>query len=248
MPKTLHANGNSGRVYIYKGDEDPSLFATPSGPQLGDLYFHSDLSYLGNSLSIESSITHPQRTRSSDESKGFLGIGGSTYYNPIQGNQTYLIGSHSFGKIVPFVVMYEGMQIPSGTVIHQIGQSVRAISVFMDQSNVWLYESFVTFDDTLPAISKSYKIFLFDTLFQGSGNESIRIEPDLFRAGFGKLSSDYRYIRRDELNSDFRTTAGKTADVQGGGLKVVLPGGSVAYQSSTYTGSFTGSSSKGVKI
>jgi hypothetical protein len=105
----------------------------------------------------------------------------------------------------------------------------------------------VTFDDTLPAVTRRYRVFLFETLFEGSGNESIRIAPTLFRAGFGKLSTVYRYLRQSAAPDVF-VTSGKTADVRGGGLKVVLPDGTLALQSATYTGSFAGSPGRGVRI
>jgi len=36
MPRTLHADGTTGKVYIYNNDADPSTYETPTGPQLGD--------------------------------------------------------------------------------------------------------------------------------------------------------------------------------------------------------------------
>ena len=137
--------------------------------------------------------------------------------------------------------------MPSGTVVQQVGESARAVSVYVSASQVRLFENWVSFDDTLPEVSRRYRVFLFQTLFSGAGTESIRIEPGLFRAGFGKLSTAYRYVRQSQ-SPDFYLTAAQTADVQGGGLKVVLPDGTVALQSATYTGSFSGSPGRGVQI
>lgn len=244
MARTLHADGNTGRVYIYNNDADPSVYETPTGAQLGDLHFHSDLSYLGNAHVVEATVTHPERTRSSSTSKGLLTS--STYYNPRQGNQTYALGSHSLG-VVPFVAFYGDAQLPAGTVVHQVGESVRAVSISVTATGVVLHENWATFDNTLPAVSRTYRAYLFQTLFSGSGNESIRIEPGVFRAGFGKLDVAYRYFR-ESATPDFQLTGGKTADVQGGGLKVVLPDGSTPVNSTTYTGSFSGAPGRGVKI
>lgn len=245
MPRTLHANGNTGKVYIYNNDEDPSTYASPASNQLGDLHFHSDLSYLGNTQVFEATITHPERTRSSSTSKGLFGS--NTYYNPQQGTQTYELGNNPLGVIVPFVVFYNGAQLPAGTAIQQSGESARAVSVYVTTTKIQLFENWVTFDNTLGAVSRTYKVYLFQTLFSGVGSESIRIEPNLFRAGFGKLSTDYRYIRSSDA-PDLYVTAGKTADVQGGGLKVVLPDGTVPIQSSTYTGAFEGAPGRGIKL
>ena len=242
MAKTLHADGNTGQVYIYNSDADPATYATPKASQLADLHFHSDLSYLGNTQVLEVTVTHPERTRSSSSSKW------GTRYNPRQGTQSYTLVANQLAAIRPVVAFYQGVQMPSGTVVHQVGQSVRAVSVSIDASNIFLYENWVTFDDTLPAIDRAYRVFLFETLFAGAGNVSIQAQPGLFRAGFGKLSTDYRYLRRNTVTPDFYVGSGKTADVQGGGLKVVLADNSIAVQSSTYTGTFTGTGGTGVQI
>jgi hypothetical protein len=245
MARTLHADGTTGKVYIYKGDAAPSTYETPTGPQLGELHFHSDLSYLGNAQVIDVTLTHPERTRSSSTSKGLFGS--TTYYNPRQGTENYTLASHGFGRVVPFVSFYGSAQLPAGTVVQQAGESARAVSIFVTSTAVQLFENWVTFDDTLPAISRNYRVFMFETLFSGAGNESIRIEPTLFRAGFGKLDTAYRYVRESGA-PDFYVTAAKTADVQGGGLRVVLPNGVTQINTSTYTGSFAGSPGRGVQI
>ncbi len=245
MARTLHADGTTGKVFIYNNAADPAVYETPTGPQLGDLHFHSDLSYLGNAQVIEVTLTHPERTRSSSTSKGLFGS--TTWYNPRQGTETYDLASHSFGRVVPFVPFYGSAQMPSGTVVQQVGESARAVSIYLTNTTIRAFENWVTFDDTLPAITRRYRVFLFETLFAPSGNESIRIEPSLFRAGFGKLSTAYRYLR-ESAAPDVFVTAGKTADVQSGGLKVVLPDGMLALQSATYTGSFAGSPGRGVRI
>jgi hypothetical protein len=245
MPRTLHADGNTGKVYIYNNDADPATYADPDYNQLGDLHFHSDLSYLGNTQVLTATVGHPQRTRSSSTSKGLFGS--ETFYNPQQGSQTYNIGANPFGYIPPFVVFYGTSQLPAGSVVHQAGESVRAVSVYATTTNFYVYESWATFQNTLISVSRTYKIYMFQTLFTGAGAESIRVAPNLFRAGFGKLSTDYRYVRKAPA-PDFYVTDGKTADVSGGGLKVVLPDGSVAVESSTYTGGFAGSVGDGVEL
>ena len=245
MAHTLHADGNSGKVYIYNNANTPSTYNTPTSAQLGDLHFHSDLSYLGNSVVLEATVTHPGHTRSSSTTKGLFSS--TTHYNPVQGTSSYVLGSNALGANAPFVPFYGNSQVPSGTIIHQVGESVRAISVYITSNQVKLYESWATFDQSLPQITRTYKVYLFNTLFTGSGNTSLAITATSFTAGFGKLSSDYRYLR-DSTSPDFYVTQGKTADISGGGLKVVLPSGTVQYNSSNYTGSFSGTGGRGIKI
>jgi hypothetical protein len=243
MARTLHADGTSGKVFIYNGDAAPSVYADPTPAQLGDLYFHSDLSYLGNTQVLDATLTHPERTRSSSSSKW-----GGTTYRARQGTALYTLGPNSLGAIRPAVAFFGGAQMPAGTVVHSVGQSVRAVSLIVTPTHIRLFENWLTFDNTLPAVSRSYRIFLFQTLFTGSGNTSIRIAPGEFTAGFGKLSTAYRYLRRANAAPDFFVTSARTADIQSGGIKVVLPDGSVPVQSATYTGSFAGSLGTGVQI
>jgi len=243
MSRTLHADGSTGKVFIYKGDAAPSVYASPSAAQLGDLHFHSDLSYLGNTQVLEATVTHPERVRSSSSSKW-----GGTTYRTRQGTQSFVLGTNTLGAIRPAVAFYGSAQMPAGTVVHKIGQSVRAVSLIVTASQIRLFENWLTFDDSLPAISRTYRIYLFQTLFTGFGNTSIAIEPGAFTAGFGKLSTSYRYLRRAKAAPDLFVTAGRTADVQSGGVKVVLPDGSVPLQSATYTGSFAGAPGTGVRI
>lgn len=242
MVKTLHADGVTGKVYIYNSGVAPATYATPTAAQLGDLHFHSDLSYLGNAQVLQATVTHPEHVRSSSSNKS------GSWFNPLQGTQTYVLGANALGAVRPFVPFYQGVQMPSGTVIQQVGQSVRAVSVIMNATNISLYENWVTFDDTLPATTSSYKIYIFQTLFTGAGNVSIQAQPTSFTAGFGKLSTSYRYLRRNNVTPDFYVGAGKTADAQGGGIKVVLSDGSNPLTHSTYTGTFTGTTGTGVKI
>ncbi|MEN8983184.1 MAG: hypothetical protein ABF255_13555 [Planktotalea arctica] len=243
MARTLHVDGNSGKAYIYKGEVAPATYANPSATQLGDLHFHSDLSYLGNTQVLEATITHPERVRSSSSSKW-----GGTTYRTRQGTQSFVLGTNTLGTISPAVAFFGSAQMPAGTVVHKVGQSVRAVSIMVTASQIRLFENWLTFDDTLPAVSRTYRIFVLQTLFTGSGNTSIAIAPGTFTAGFGKLSTSYRYLRRADTLPDAFVTAGRTADVQSGGVKVVLPDGSVPLQSATYTGSFTGMPGTGVRI
>jgi len=243
MVRTLHADGSNGKVYIYKGDADPAIYATPLPAQLGNLHFHSDLSYLGNTQVLEATVTHPERVRSSSSSKW-----SGTTYRTRQGTQSFVLGTNTLGTIRPAVAFFGDAQMPAGTVVHKVGQSVRAVSLIVTADEIKIFENWLTFDDTLPTVSQTYRIFLFQTLFNASGNTSIAISPGTFTAGFGKLSTSYRYLRRADISPDAFVTSAPTADVQGGGIKVVLPDGTIPSQSATYTGTFTGTPGTGVRI
>lgn len=227
-------------------------YATDYGPfydpvdNLTDLYFHSDLGYFGNSAVLTGTATHAARARSSSTSKGLFGS--STYYNPVQGSQDYAIATHSFGTAnVPFICKIGDIQAPAGTLIQTSGQSIRAVFPYITSTHVRVKEQYVTFDDSLAQHSQSYTFYLFSELNTASGSTSISVGPSSFSAGFGKLDTTYQYIKSTATNPDFYLAVGATADVSGGGLKVVAPDGT-ATTDGQYNGSFTGTSGRGVKI
>jgi len=242
MTRTLHADGTAGHVYIYNNGSAPSVYQTPTYAQLADLHFHSSLSYLGNSQILEVTINHPQR----NPSYTYVKWGGS-HYNPIQGTSDYVIGSHSFGTVPAAVGFYQGAQMPAGFSVQKVGQSVRAVSLYITSTQVRLFENFVTFDNVLGAVSRTYKVYLFQNLFSSSGNVAISISPTSFNAGFGRLSTNYRYVRKSST-PDLYVTNNKTADVSNGGLKIVLADGTTSFVSNNYNGNFSGSTGTGITI
>ena len=95
MARTLHADGKTGKVYIYNNAADPAVYETPTGTQLGDLHFHSDLSYLGNAQVIDVTLTHPERTRSSSTSKGLFvctGCCSQVIFEHVLGSRLFVYG------------------------------------------------------------------------------------------------------------------------------------------------------------
>jgi len=242
MTKTLYADGSSGRVFIYNNASPPSEYDSVSGAKLSDLHFHSDLSYIGSTEIVQASINHPQRTRDSESSKF-----GSDTYKPRTGTSDYRLGPNNLNATSLFVVVYNGYQAPSGTRIQQRGESIRLVSVYLTSSEVRLHETWSTFDNTLYATTQTYTVYIIRKLFNKSGTAAIQVNPSGFTAGYGKLDTAYKYIRRSDASPTFYVSPYKTADVRGGGYKVVTADGS-SYQSNTYTGSFSGASSTGVKV
>ena len=76
---------------------------------------------------------------------------------------------------------------------------------------------------------------------------TIQIKPDRFIASGGKLDSNFRYLRRSASPS-FYLSSGRTMDVSGGGARYVSPSGGVTLQDGSYSGSFIGGGSTGVRI
>lgn len=248
MPKTLYVNGTNGKSYIYEGSEDPSTFANPTAAQLGSLYFHSDLSYLGSTTIVSGTITFPERIPNNTYSSGSKGGTGWYTYQVTYGEESYALGSNPFGSIKPFIGIIDNIQISGGRVIQAVNNSVRGCSIYLTNSEVRVFESFSTYIYTLPSISVTFTVYIFDTLFSGSGLTAISIEPTSFKAGFGKLDSNYRYIKKNNVTPSIYLVASRTGDVAGGGIKLTSPNGTVAFTDSRYTGSFQPSIGIGVQI
>jgi len=244
MAKTLHADGANGHIYIFNGNfSEVSNYQNPTPSQLGSLYFHSDLSYFANTQVIETAIAHPQRTRSTSKSKW-----GGTHYNLVQSNQVFVLGNHSLGASVPAIGFIGNAQMSAGNIIQQVGQSVRSCSIFVNSNSVQVHEQFITVDDTLPAINQTYKVYLFQNLSSNITNVALSATPTSLTAGFGKLNTAYKYVRRQGSTPSFYLGKDKTADVANGGLKIVLPNGVTSYQSSNYNGTFSGTVGTGAEI
>ena len=235
----------TGAATILRYSSNFDRFTDPLA-NLGDIYFHSDLGYIGNSSVITASASHPVRTRSTSSSKRFFST--STWNNPVTGEQDYAIGTHSFGTSnVPFICKIGTNQAPAGTVIQQVNQSVRVVFPYITSTHVRVKEQFITFNDSLPAHTQSYTFYVFNSLFTASGSTSISASGSNFTAGFGKLNSSFRYHRKTSSSPDFYVTAGATADVNTGAIKIVMPDGTTTTDTA-YAGSFTGTTATGIKI
>ena len=247
MTRTFYANGKTGQVFIYAGTHNPQVFDYPRGDTYNDIHFHSDLAYLGSSQVVEATITHPRRQKGEQTDDKFFGLLETDPYSvPLQGTQEYILGPHSAGADAPFVPIYNGAQIPAGSVVQTVEESVRAVSVFLTGGDVRVFENWATFEHSLPAVTRTYKVYLFETLFTPSGTTSVRMLPGRFTAGFGKLDTNYRYIRESD-SPDLYLAIGKSADVEGGGWKTSSPDGSTITTGS-YTGRFPGVVGRGVKV
>lgn len=248
MSKTLYVNGISGKSYIYEGSVDPSTFENPSAGQIGSLYFHSDLSYLGTTTVLTGTITFPERIPNTTYTSGSKGGTGWYTYNTTYGEASYAFGSNPFGAIKPFIGIIDNVQIAGGRIIQSANYSNRGCSIYLTNSEVRIFENFSTYVYTLPSISVSFTVYIFDTFFSGLGSTAISIQPTSFKAGFGKLDSNYRYIKKNTTSPNIYLTSYRTGDVAGGGIKITSPNGTVAFTDASYTGSFQPSIGTGVQI
>jgi hypothetical protein len=162
MGVRLFARGSDGIVAITNGDVDQTtLLDYVNNPlkNINNVFFHSNFQYMSLHSKFTASITLPQRTKQTqtDSSKK----GGSTYDIPDDGTQRYLLGYHGLGYI-PFATSSRGSeQVTPTAPIQNSGASTRMINIEMDETNIYVFEYYVTYQYTLSAITDTYTAWVF---------------------------------------------------------------------------------------
>lgn len=205
---------------------------------LDKVAFHSDFFLYEKAIDRIVTVSHPSvPARSVD-----YGGGGNRPIWRVHGNRvsaTRLLLNHSLGYTPLVMVAYSGAMLVCGTVVQRTSAGARFVSVYADNNTVGLGEAAYSTNQTLPAISRSYRVVVFRTpapdpeKYQFSGNS------DHFQIGRGVIDSDKSYLRRvDPSESDLDMDFGRTVDIKNGGARIVT-GGNV--QTDTYyNGSFAG--------
>ena len=145
MSKKMYAD--ESKVVIYEGADD--VVDNPMG-RLGDVYFHSDLSYMEVVQSPSYNITIP-----------------AVNQQPQQ--ETINIHSHNLGYI-PLVTAYiVDLQIfMTGTVVLEMEEgdtfALRTLNISADTSNIYLLHFGDYFEFNLPELNYEFKLFLFSEI------------------------------------------------------------------------------------
>jgi hypothetical protein len=147
MSKKLHANGVTGAVSISEGSAD----LTSPLDNLGNIYFHSSLSYLSVSSTITGVLSLPSRTaNNSDASSAY----GSAVYN---------LGAHGLTS-TPMLCGYlsAGTQPILGDVLVQAGgsASLRSVTLGADGTYIYAREIYLNKDVSFASLSLDYKIII----------------------------------------------------------------------------------------
>lgn len=236
MAKKLLVDGKAGKAAIYN-PANPAAFSNPLG-NLADVFFHSDLDYMGVAKIIDVTITHPAR-----------GVGGQAAQNsyPVPnfpaGNNPL---AHNLGYL-PYGIMFVGNNmLPANSQIQWVGTSFRTVSLQLDASNAYIYEQSWVYRDGLPAMAQSYRIVLFRRMSDAPDNKAMYAKDDQFKAGFGKLNTDYNYLRYSAAGP-YYFSKGRTADCSNGSFKIVTANGGVVSRP-PYNGGFAGVPGIGVTL
>lgn len=162
MAVRLFARGSDGVVAITNGGvSDSTLLNYINKPRknIANVFFHSNFDYMQLASKFSASLTLPQRNRATQTSSGKKGS--STYDVPASGTQRHLLGSHGIGYI-PFATSVRGNnQVTPTAPIQTLGASQRLINVEMDSNNVYVFESWATYVNTLAAVTNTYTVWVF---------------------------------------------------------------------------------------
>lgn len=238
MAKKLYADGMTGKVAIYD-PANPNAFTDPRN-NLGSVYFHSDLDYVGVAAIIDVSVNHPFRAKGGSNAR-------HTYLTPNPASGAVNSLTHNLGYVPHALVFVGNDMLPANSQIQHVGSSFRTVAIEVTTTQVRVFETAWVYQHDLPAITKNYKIVLFTQKLGSSGNQTLRIEPSQFIASRGKLNTAYNYLRRSLTSPMFWFSKGKTADVANGSFKIVTANGSTITRS-PYNGSFTGVPGIGVEL
>lgn len=150
MAKKLFADGVTGDVVIYQGDDD---VRTNPLSRLEDVFFHSALSYMSVVIVMVGQLALPQRTANNSEH--------STAY----GDAIYTIGTHGLGYTPMLFGWIENLGIPltGDTVVFGGAQaSFRSVVLGADDDKVYIRERYLNKHATAPAQTLEYRIWLFE--------------------------------------------------------------------------------------
>lgn len=238
MAKTLLADGITGKVAIYE-DSNPAAFTTPLA-NLNDVFFHSDLDYMGVAAILDAVVTHPARAKGGTATAHSYSV---PQYTSGQSNPL----THNLGY-EPYGLCFIGNDmLPANTQIQSVGTSFRTVALEITSTNVRIFETSWVYQTALPSITMSYKILLFTPKIVPSGNITIDITATRVIASRGKLDTNLDYIRHKAVSPDFYFSKGKTLDTNNGSFRIVTANGSTITRT-PYAGSFTGVPGIGIEV
>lgn len=150
MAKKLFADGITGDVVVYQGDDDVRVnpFA-----RLQDVFFHSALDYMTVVQVMAGTLTLPaRRADPADDSVAY-------------GDAIYTIGTHGLGYTPMVLGWIENMNRPlaGDTLIFSGGQaSLRSLVLGADSQRVLIRERYLHKDVSAPMQHIQYRIWIFE--------------------------------------------------------------------------------------
>ena len=162
MTKRFYARGSDGVVAIVEGGATSDTYINTPLSYIDKVHFHSNFNYMKIPFIYTLQVNFPTRTAQYQTSGGGKKGGSTTYPLATGGSATYLLGSHNLGY-KPGALWFEadGLGYSGNYPVQKNGISVRLISLTLTTSTVSVYESYLTYNADLPAISKTFSVLVF---------------------------------------------------------------------------------------
>lgn len=233
MTMRLYADGLRCAIYQEApGGGDPldptSLMNRPVVAPLswlGNIRFHSDLSYYGVASHATVTIAH------SAVAGRTVTVGEDAYLSQLYYGQSqtfdHLLLQHNLGYPPRFFVAYDGKMIPHGMPVHSSSGGVRLVSAYATNTQIRLREFATSSASALAAVSRSYQVLAFRNSVQDSGLPSLLIEPGDVIFGQGKFRANAPHLRATGPGDTvFAQAKGRTAAIRNGAFRAYPPNGS----------------------
>ena len=150
MPKKLFAEGTSGTVVIYQGNDDVRV--NPLA-RLEDVFFHSSLDYMTIVQMMAGTLNLPARQADPEDD------------TVAYGDAIYTIGTHGLGYTPMLLGWIENLNRPfaGDTLIFGAGRSsLRTLVLGADSQRVMIRERYLHKDASAPAQQIQYRIWIFE--------------------------------------------------------------------------------------
>lgn len=218
---------------------------------LDKLDFHTDFDLL--EIGFDQSVMVAHATVSSVSAPSGVGISAAFGFNDAPAVHTLF--AHNLGYVphamvsVGDRVLYPGMPVQ----VHVSG-STRFATLFVDDTNVGIYETSSVGTSSLPALDLEYRVLIFKKPPEPNGSVLFEYNPETGEVsmGFGRFSSKRKYLQVVPGGSPLSLTYGRSTHLNngcpsytlaGGGFYNPVPVGTKFRIFGAYTGSFGGDSS-----
>lgn len=204
--------------------------------------FHSDLQYLSNSIVQDVTISHTALAGSIGTGYTVANDGGSSGSSqPITDGQirasTINLLAHGLPYVPLYYVLYNQQLVAPGFPVQVFDDRIRTISASATSNYIRLRELAVSSDQTLPAITRNYRVLVFRDPLPDPAKPLYHYKADSLIMGHGKVDTAHRNIRKATGGYDFYVPVKPIADTRNGAIKIIAPNGDEA-SIGQYTGSF----------
>lgn len=233
MAKSLIATTTG--VAIVEGSNSGLLANPMTDP--AKVLFHHTFGYYGVvAQDLARVVNHGALAGSTED------LGGVTVLGQAASTTHHLL-THGLGYAPKYFVALNGVMLPQGVPVQLEGDRARWVSAYATTTEIRLWELAISSDVALSATSLTYAVVAFRDSVADPALPMLKIQPgSMIAFGQGKFRIDAAHLRITGAGEpDFSIPLGRTADISGGGVRVVPPS-AAAVTIGPYDGAFGGSS------